>query len=120
MRNIDTNALAQAIAASLLPTIEGLVNEALAAHIDADAPAKVAKPKARKAPAKKAVTREVRSASHTFLGERVGTGSRKLTKANRAAFIAAHAWAKPGFSTAAIRSEVAAGAKVNKGWNVAV
>lgn len=95
-------------------------NEVLIGLIRGEAPAKV-QPKAAK-PAKpaKPVTREVRSASHTFSGERVGTGSRKLTKHNRKAFIAAHAWAKPGFSTAAIRSEVAAGAKVNKGWNVAI
>lgn len=98
--------------------------EAVLALIEPDAPAKVTRP-ASKAPktAKpqvKRVTREVRTASHAFQGERVGTGTRKLTKANRAAFIAAHAWAKSGFSTAALRSEVAMGAKVNKGWNVAI
>ncbi len=114
MNEQQMNALAQAVAQATVA--------ALAAHLVPAEPAKVtppAKPAKRKAPAKP-VTREVRSASHTFTGERVGTGSRKLTKGNRKAFIAAHAWAKPGFSTAAIRSEVAAGAKVNKGWNVAI
>ena len=92
------------------------VAKAIPAELAGGQPAKTQ----RRKPQPKAAVREVRAASHTFSGERVGTGTRKLTKQNRKAFIAAHAWAKPGWSTAAIRSEVAAGAKVNKGWNVAI
>lgn len=81
-------------------------------------PAKpVRKAPARKAPAKPAV---VLTLGHDFVGDRVGTGTRKLTKGNRKAFIAAHAWAKPGTSTSALRNMVAAGSKVNKGWSVAI
>lgn len=74
-----------------------------------------------KAPAKK-VTRKapVVTSGHTFTGERVSNGTRKLTKGNRKAFIAAHGWAKPGMSTSMLRNAVAQGSKVNKGWNVAI
>lgn len=100
--------------------IEGKLDR-LIGLVEPKAPARVTRPAkpARRKPQPKA-DREVRSAEFAFTGERVGTGPKALTRQNRKAFIAAHAWAKPGFSTSAIRSEVAMGAKVNKGWNVAI
>jgi hypothetical protein len=104
-------------------SIEAKLDRLIAA-LEPKAPAKTvtkAEPKApRKAKTQPKAAYVAMATSHTFLGERVGTGSRKLTKENRKAFIAAHAWAKPGMSTSTLRSEVAMGRKVNKGWNVAV
>lgn len=69
------------------------------------------KPKAAPAPV---------AVRHEFTGQRVENGTRKLTRANREAFIKAHGWATQGMSTNALRNAVAAGARVNKGWNVAI
>ena len=96
---------------------------AVQAVLAAEQPAKaVTQPKAAPKASRRQpkADRVVMATSHTWLGERVGTGSRKLTQANRKSFIADHAWAKPGMSTNTLRSEVAAGRKVNKGWNVAI
>lgn len=79
------------------------------------------------APAKKANTRKAKAVkpapvatAYEFSGARVENGTRKLTRSNREAFIKAHGWATAGMSTNALRQAVAAGARVNKGWNVAI
>lgn len=86
----------------------------LVANLNPTQPAKVT----RKAQPKAVVC--ISGVGHTFSGTRVGTGARKLSAKNRKAFIAAHAWALPHTSTSGLRNAVAAGAKVNAGWNVAI
>lgn len=98
------NATQQSALASIIATA---VVEALGAHFDDEAPAKVTRPVTRKAPARKAPAKPAKAAKVTH-----------LVKANRASFVKAHAWAE-GLSTLDIAIAVTFGyADLAKGWAI--
>ena len=102
-----------------MDSLEGKL-DAILALLEDKQPAKTSK--APKAEAKKSASKATPApVKYEFTGERKGDAQgKKLQRSNRLDFIKAHAWATSGMSCSALRTAVASGKRVNKGWNVAL